>query len=300
MKKLIDVHSHFLSKEYIQFLEENKATLEDGFPLPQYDLEEHKKIMETCNIEYAFLSISTPQPYFVGQDKESIDMCRLLNEQMASIKDRENHMGYFACLPLPNIEASISEAIYALDSLHADGIKLASNSRGLYLGDKKLEPLMEVMNERHTVCVIHPHKPEPIKEDVFSASIAPLYEFLADTTRAVLNMIASGVVINYPNITWVIPHCGSFLPNIYNRFIGISKVIDLHNIDVKESFSKLYYDLSGITSKEALDLLLTITTKDHLLYGSDYPFTPINQIENNLNKLPDVDFYENAKKILKF
>lgn len=300
MKKLIDVHSHFLSKEYIQFLEENNATLEDGFLLPQYDLEEHKKLMETCNIEHAFLSISTPQPYFVGQDKESIDMCRLLNEQMASIKDRENHMGYFACLPLPNIEASISEAIYALDSLHADGIKLASNSRGLYLGDKKLEPLMEVMNERHTVCVIHPHKPEPIKEDVFSASIAPLYEFLVDTTRAVLNMIASGVVINYPNITWVIPHCGSFLPNIYNRFIGISKVIDLHNIDVKESFSKLYYDLSGITSKEALDLLLTITTKDHLLYGSDYPFTPINQIENNLNKLPDVDFYENAKKILKF
>lgn len=300
MKKLIDVHSHFLSKEYIQFLEENNATLEDGFPLPQYDLEEHKKLMETCNIEHAFLSISTPQPYFVGQDKESIDMCRLLNEQMASIKEKENHIGFFACLPLPNIEASISEAIYALDSLHADGIKLASNSRGLYLGDKKLEPLMEVMNERHTVCVIHPHKPEPIKEDVFSASIAPLYEFLADTTRAVLNMIASGVIINYPNITWVIPHCGSFLPNIYNRFIGISKVIDLHNIDVKESFSKLYYDLSGITSKEALDLLLTITTKDHLLYGSDYPFTPINQIENNLNKLPDVDFYENAKKILKF
>ena len=300
MKKLIDVHSHFLSKEYIQFLEENNATLEDGFLLPQYDLEEHKKLMETSNIEHAFLSISTPQPYFAGQDKESIDMCRLLNEQMASIKERENHIGYFACLPLPNIEASISEAIYALDSLHADGIKLASNSRGLYLGDKKLEPLMEVMNERHTVCVIHPHKPEPIKEDVFSASIAPLYEFLADTTRAVLNMIASGVVINYPNITWVIPHCGSFLPNIYNRFIGISKVIDLHNIDVKESFSKLYYDLSGITSKEALDLLLTITTKDHLLYGSDYPFTPINQIENNLNKLPEVDFYENAKKILKF
>lgn len=246
MKKLIDVHSHFLSKEYIQFLEENNATLEDGFPLPQYDLEEHKKLMETCNIEHAFLSISTPQPYFVGQDKESIDMCRLLNEQMASIKERDNHIGYFACLPLPNIEASISEAIYALDSLHADGIKLASNSRGLYLGDKKLEPLMEVMNERHTVCVIHPHKPEPIKEDVFSASIAPLYEFLADTTRAVLNMIASGVVINYPNITWVIPHCGSFLPNIYNRFIGISKVIDLHNIDVKKvlvSYIMTYQEL---------------------------------------------------------
>lgn len=300
MKKLIDVHSHFLSKEYIQFLEENNATLEDGFPLPQYDLEEHKKLMNDCGIEHSFLSISTPQPYFANHDQESIDMCRLLNEQMASIKERENRIGYFACLPLPNVEASISETIYALDTLHADGIKLASNSRGFYLGDKKLEPLMEVMNERHTVCVIHPHKPEPIKDDVFSASVAPLYEFLADTTRAVLNMIANGIILKYPNITWVVPHCGSFLPNIYNRFIGISKVVNLHNIDVKESFSMLYYDLSGITSKEVLDLLLTITTENHLLYGSDYPFTPINQIENNLNKLPEVDFYTNAKKILKF
>ncbi len=300
MKKLVDLHAHFLSKEYIEFLKQNDALLEDGFPLPNYDLKEHKQLMEDANIAHSFLSISTPQPYFEGHDQESIAMCRLLNEQMAEIKKNEKNFGYFACLPLPNVEASIEEVNYVFDKLNADGIKLASNSRGLYLGDEKLEPLMQVLNQRKTVCVIHPHRPEPIQENVFSATVAPLYEFLADTTRAVLNLIANGVILKYPNITWVIPHCGSFLPSIYNRFIGISKVIDLQNIDVKESFSRLYYDLSGITSKEALDLLLTITDKDHLLYGSDYPFTPINQIQNNLNKLPDVDFYENAKRIIKF
>lgn len=300
MKKLVDLHAHFLSKEYIAFLKQNDALLEDGFPLQNYDLMEHKQLMEDANISHSFLSISTPQPYFEEHDQESIAMCRLLNEQMAEVKKNEKNFGYFACLPLPNVEASIEEVNYVFDKLNADGIKLASNSRGLYLGDEKLEPLMQVMNQRKTVCVIHPHRPEPIQENVFSATVAPLYEFLADTTRAVLNLIANGVILKYPNITWVIPHCGSFLPNIYNRFIGISKVIDLQNIDVKESFSRLYYDLSGITSKEALDLLLTITDEDHLLYGSDYPFTPINQIQNNLNKLPDVDFYENAKRIIKF
>lgn len=162
-------------------------------------------------------------------------MCRLLNEQMAEVKKNEKNFGYFACLPLPNVEASIEEVNYVFDKLNADGIKLASNSRGLYLGDEKLEPLMQVMNQRKTVCVIHPHRPEPIQENVFSATVAPLYEFLADTTRAVLNLIANGVILKYPNITWVIPHCGSFLPNIYNRFIGISKVIDLQNIDVKKA-----------------------------------------------------------------
>ena len=296
MNKLIDVHAHFLSKEYLDFLTKHNAALEDGFPIPTYNLDEHLKLNKDCNIEKSYLSISSPHPYFEGYDEESISMCRLLNKQMASIKSNNKAIGYFACLPLPNIEASIEELRYALDNLDADGIKLASNSRGLYLGDKTLEPLMEEMNKRNTICVIHPSRPEPIKEGLFSSYPVPLYEFIADTTRAVLNLIGNGVIIRYPNIKWIIPHCGSFLPNIYNRFIGISKVLDL-DIDIKESFNRLYYDLSGLTSKEVLDLLLSITTTDHLLYGSDYPFTPVKQIKSNLDKLPNIDFYNNALKL---
>lgn len=299
MNKLIDLHCHFLSKEYIEFLDKHNALKEDGFPLPEYDLNVHKTLMNECNIEHSFLSISSPQPYFEGYDKESINMCRLLNTQMANIKRNDENIGYFTCLPLPNIKASMEEAIYALDNLNADGIKFASNSRGLYLGDEKLNPLMEELNKRHTVCIIHPHCPENMNKELFSTSIPPLFEFLADTTRTVLNLVANGTVLKYPNIKWVIPHAGSFLPNIYNRFIGISKVIDMNNIDVKESFKNFYYDLSGLANDQVLELLLTITCKDHLLYGSDYPFTPINQIKNNLDKLPEFDFYNNALNLFK-
>ena len=293
MNKLIDVHAHFLSNEYLSFLKEHDATLEDGFPLPAYNLEEQLKLNKDCNIERSYLSISSPHPYFEGYDEESISMCRLLNKQMANIKKDNKSIGYFACLPLPNIDAAIQEFTYSIDKLNADGIKLASNSRGLYLGDKLLDSLMEEMNKRNTICVIHPSRPEPIKEGLFSSGPVPLYEFIADTTRSVLNLIGNNVILRYPNIKWIIPHSGSFLPNIYNRFTGISKVLDL-NIDIKESFNRLYYDLSGLSSKEALDLLLSITTSDHLLYGSDYPFTPINQIKNNLDKLPEIDLYNNA------
>ena len=293
MNKLIDVHVHFLSKEYLDFLKKHNATLEDGFPLPAYNLDKHLKLNKDCNIAKSYLSISSPHPYFEGYDEESIAMCRLLNTQMFSLKKDNSSIGYFACLPLPNVEASIEELRHAIHELKADGIKLASNSRGLYLGDKSLDPLMDEMNKRNTICVIHPSCPEPIKEGLFSSGPVPLYEFIADTTRSVLNLIGNNVILRYPNIKWIIPHSGSFLPNIYNRFVGISKVLDL-NIDIKESFKRLYYDVSGLSSKEALELLLSITTPDHLLYGSDYPFTPENQIKSNLDKLPDIDFYNNT------
>ncbi len=293
MNKLIDVHAHFLSDEYLDFLKKHNAALEDGFPLPAYNLDKHLKLNKDCNIAKSYLSISSPHPYFEGYDEESIAMCRLLNTQMFNLKKENKSIGYFACLPLPNVEASIEELRHAIDELKADGIKLASNSRGLYLGDKSLDPLMEEMNKRNTICVIHPSRPEPIKEGLFSSGPVPLYEFIADTTRSLLNLIANNVILRYPNIKWIIPHSGSFLPNIYNRFVGISKVLDL-NIDIKESFKRLYYDVSGLSSKEALELLLSITTPDHLLYGSDYPFTLENQIKSNLDKLPDIDFYNNT------
>lgn len=37
---------------------------------------------------------------------------------------------------------------------------------------------------------------------------------------------------------------------------------------------KFYYDLDGFCIPRQLEVLLQIADKDHLLYGSDYPYTP--------------------------
>lgn len=205
IKQIIDIHSHFLTPEYLKFLEKQNALLEDGFPLPKYDYKKHLDLMNKCSIEWSLLSVSSPHPYFKNDVENSIKMCRHLNEQMAQLKkDDSKHFGFQACLPLPDVEAAMQEAIYALDVLEADGINFPSNSRGLYLGDPKLEPLMEELNKRHAICNIHPHRPASLSEEVFSAGPVPLFEFIVDTTRAVLNLIGNDVILRFPNITWII------------------------------------------------------------------------------------------------
>ena len=37
---------------------------------------------------------------------------------------------------------------------------------------------------------------------------------------------------------------------------------------------RLHFDLAGFAVPRQLDALLTMTTLDHLHYGSDFPFTP--------------------------
>ncbi|HEY1739390.1 MAG TPA: hypothetical protein VGI86_11800, partial [Acidimicrobiia bacterium] len=46
------------------------------------------------------------------------------------------------------------------------------------------------------------------------------------------------------------------------------------DIDVLRDLGRLHFDLAGFAVPRQLDALLTLTTLDHLHYGSDYPFTP--------------------------
>ena len=102
-----------------------------------------------------------PQPYY-GNVEESARCIRRVNEVSATVKQQyPGRFKFCAALPLPDVDAAIREAVYALDTLGADGIKLATNSRGQYLGDEALDPLMEVLNKRHAVIIIHPHRPTP-------------------------------------------------------------------------------------------------------------------------------------------
>lgn len=96
--------------------------------------------------------------------------------------DAERHIAFMdsagirTALPLPDVDAAVREAVYALDTLGADGIKLATNSRGQYLGDEALEPLMKVLDERHAVIIIHPHRPTPYADKILRENAGQLFE----------------------------------------------------------------------------------------------------------------------------
>ena len=49
---------------------------------------------------------------------------------------------------MPSVEGSISEINFATEKLGALGVKVASNSDGIYLGDEILNPIFEELNRR--------------------------------------------------------------------------------------------------------------------------------------------------------
>ena len=129
---VIDVHSHVITPEFVSALETEGRVMDEGFPLPKYDMENHLKWMDEAGVQTSVLTLAAPQP-------TSAQTVRQTNEAAARIK--KEHPGRFlfcAALPLPDVSKAIEEAKYALDVLKADGIKLATNLQGQYLGGGSL------------------------------------------------------------------------------------------------------------------------------------------------------------------
>ena len=287
----LDVHSHFSTPEFLQVLAKHDVLLDEGFPIPDWTLEEHLKFMENAGIEKSVLTLPAPQPYF-GDTGETAAIIRQTNEYAARLKaDYPDRFLFCAALPLPDIGAAIKEAIYALDTLHADGIKLATNSRGQYLGEAELDPLMQLLSDRGAVVILHPHKPDPYNQQVMQQTPLAMYEYLAETTRALANMITRNVLARYPGMKVVVPHCGAYMPLAIPRMKAIYPAVlakqMVGEIDWDANLRNLYYDLAGSASAQAIKMMLTITSPDHIMYGSDYPYVAAPVLTMKLKQLRD-------------
>ena len=282
---VIDVHSHIITSEFVSALGSEGRLMDEGFPLPKYNIENHLKWMDEAGVQTSVLTLAAPQP-------SSSEVVRQSNEAAARIK-REYPGRFFFCaaLPLPNVSKAIEEAKYALDVLKADGIKLATNVDGQYLGTPELDTLFSVLNERKTVVILHPHRPEPVNRQVMQQTPLAMQEYLSETTRAVSNMISRNVLARYNNIKVIVPHCGAYLPLAIPRMKSLTPVMQANKmvgeIDYEANLRTLYYDLAGAHSPEVIRMLLTITTPDHLLYGSDYPYVAPQVLTQSLARMKD-------------
>ena len=307
----IDLHSHAVTDAYLSFVKQHHAEMDEGFPIPGWNVEKHLAFMDRAGIETSVLTMPAPQPWF-GDGKEAAAACRQWNEECALLKAR--HPGRFlfcAALPLPDVQAAIEEARYALDVLGADGVRLATNAYGQYLGDPALDTLMAFLNERRAVVILHPHKPSAVNTQLIADVPLASYEYLAETSRAVLNMIAHNTLVRFPDLKVVVPHCGSFLPEAMPRFRSLLPVMVkqgiMQPVDVDAQLARLWYDLAGAPTDDALRMLLTITTPDHLLYGSDYPYAAEPVLEAAKRSLagrlpmlgldPQAVFGDNARRL---
>ncbi len=277
LKPRIDVHAHYLTPAYNEMLDRRGLKyLDGGFPRPDWSEESELESMEQLGVTYCALSISSPHLH-MGDPAEAVEVARASNEYGAGlVKKYPEKFGVMASLPLPEIDVSVKEVIYCRDVLRVDGFMLMTNSCGIYLGNPVLDPVMEELDKGSCVVAIHPTEPAAIPNGVAEGVPYPFMEFFFDTTRTVCNLILNRTLQKYPNIRFIIPHAGAFLPVLSDRLIPMTNMLFPDgDVDIAKSLAGLYYDLGGISMPKQYGNLRQMVPDEHIFYGSDTPFTPL-------------------------
>lgn len=272
---MIDVHAHFLPEDYRAVLAATGHGHPDGMTaIPEWSAEEHVAMMDRIGIATSMLSISSPGVH-LADDGACIDLARQVNEAgRKAVVDHPGRFGHLAALPLPDVDAAIGEIAHCCDRLHVDGFALLTNVAGTYLGDPSFAPVFRELDRRGARVFVHPTAPACWEHTSFGRP-RPMVEFLFDTTRTVVDLILNGTVAAHPDIELLVPHAGATLAMVADRVSAFSLLLEVDpSVDVLRDLARLHFDLAGFPLPRQLDALLTLTTTDHLHYGSDYPFTP--------------------------
>jgi predicted TIM-barrel fold metal-dependent hydrolase len=272
----IDVHAHYVPETYRDALVAAGQERPDGIPaLPEWNQALALDAMDKLDVRLAILSISSPGVHF-GDAAAAAALARMVNETGAQIaKSTPQRFGFFAALPLPEIDASVAETRYALDHLGAAGICLMTNHRGMYLGDQRLEPIFAEVAARNSVVFVHPTSPpQPTGGPDLPA---PALEFMFETTRSITDLVLAGVPRRHPGLPIIVPHAGAALSVLASRIDLFASALARSGAEVpslREALNVLHFDLAGAPVEEQLAALLSVADPARLHYGSDFPFTP--------------------------
>lgn len=275
--KKIDFHAHILTPSYYAYLDKYEGPTPDNFATPKWDEKEHIKLMDSLGVAYSEMSVSSPHIIKASGD-ERIDIINAMNEEaLEVVSHHPDRLGLFATLPLPDVDAAIRSAEALLERDGVDGIGVTTHYDGMYLGSDKLDPLMEYLDSVGAVVCVHPTMPASLPGDAVLDMPIPIMDFLMDTTRAFTNMVWNDKFLKYPNIKWIWPHGGSFLNILSDSFESFA-VLGRRDTGKKlEFFGALqhcWFDTAGFSAPKQLHCMKMDIPADHLLYGSDCPYTP--------------------------
>jgi predicted TIM-barrel fold metal-dependent hydrolase len=283
----IDVHHHF----FPPFLQEawQQASVRSSPTIRGWTLAKTLEAMDQGGVATAIISISSGLNLPGLNTEQTQRMTRLCNDYAAqTTKDHPGRLGFFAFMPLPDIDATLKEIEYALDVLKADGIGLNTSYGDKWLGDAAFKPVMEELNRRKAVVFVHPNLPQCCG-GLISYVPASVTEYPQDTNRTVMSLLFSGTLSRTQDIRWIFCHAGAAIPTLAGRAASLIKNLypDTAKIlpnGIDYELRRLYYETANAAYAPNMAALLKYVPLSQVMFGTDYPYVTVTENVGDLLK----------------
>ncbi len=202
-----------------------------------------------------------------------------------------------ASMPMPDVDNSLLELEYAIDTLGAGGAFLATSNGDQYIGEPQFTPLLEELNRRSLTVYTHPTDAACCINIVKNMRPNTI-EYGTDTTRMIMSLIVNDVPTRFPNINWIFSHAGGTMPFLVQRIVGHRGDLDTYLRQPTEPGSRLeqlrgfYYDCAATANGVAMGSLRQVVGIDQMVFGTDFPYS---NMTNDVNGLVDAGLFDTGE-----
>jgi aminocarboxymuconate-semialdehyde decarboxylase len=295
--KAIDIHHHYVppglleeTKRHGRALGVESSETKNGDTAlsfsggPRYalnpdlsELARRFEIMEKGKIAVGALIAHTASLGYQLDGQRGETWCRLYNDGLHDlVRKHPDRFVALAAVPLQDPPRAASVLDHAIRELRFRGAYIASNVNGQYYNGKEFDPFWNKAEELDVLVVMHP-------EDVAGSERMEPYGLRlicgnpADSTLSLAFMSYSGVFDRFPNLKLCVLHGGGFFPYQLGRLDQGHAVRRGSRAASASSppsayLKNLYFD-TMIYRVDTLDYLRRIAGADHLMVGTDYPYT---------------------------
>lgn len=163
-----------------------------------------------------------------------------------------------------------------IKSLGLYGIEIGTHINGVALGDPRMHEFYAAAEEANLAIMIHPLHPSGMERMAGHPALAAVAAFPLETALAATSLLTHGITEQFPKLRILLSHGGGALPWIlprlkHARTLG-PPLQDLFARDPVEMARAFYYD-TILYDRLALKFLADSVGADHIVVGSDYPFS---------------------------
>jgi 6-methylsalicylate decarboxylase len=295
----IDIHAHAVVPGYHELLTELGVEVM-GYGSGQSGLSAGSRDQRITHMDEAGVSRQLLSaifaPYF-ADEPDAVRAARYVNEAHAEmVAKHPDRLAAYAALPLPHINAALTEVDYCLGELGMVGIALHSACLGESVVAERFDPLYAALNRRGAVVFFHPSVNGLCSPLVSEWGLTPTAGVVFEDTTVALHLIARHMPHRYPDITFIVPHLGGALPMLLSRLdnqLGLSAP----GLPEKPGVTarRFYYDTVAHGSHAALRCAVDAFGHERLLAGSDYPvLLPFESYADTIGYVRDAGLPEAA------
>jgi len=288
----VDIFNHILPKKYKEALDKaapgyEQQPINNGLPT-LWDMDHRFRIMDKYEGLVQVLTLSRPPiEEVVADPKVALDLIRIGNDEIAELvfKYPDRFAAGIASVTMNNLDASLKELERALTELKFKGLQIYTDFCGKPLDSEEFMPIYEMMHKYNLPIWIHPTT--GITSNDYKAEKTPkyvtthLFGWPYETTLAMSRLVFSGVLDKWPDLKFITHHAGGLVPFYEQRIIAFldegqrrkgKLPYQLTKAPI-EYFKMFYADTALYGNAPGLMLARNFFGTEHLLFGTDLPFS---------------------------